>query len=96
MQEKKLQMNKHFTIRVFGQVQGVFFRASTQKEAKNLNITGFAKNEPDGSVYIEAEGDPKSLNKFLKWCQNGPHWAKVDKVNIEEKPIKSYSQFNIF
>ena len=51
-------MIKHFDITVQGKVQGVWFRDSTMKEAKRLGINGFVRNEPDGSVYVEAEGAP--------------------------------------
>jgi len=86
---------KHLTIKVSGQVQGINFRSETRKEAKNLDISGFAKNESDGSVLIEAEGTEKNLDKLVKWCQRGPLFAKVEKVEIEEKEITGYENFEI-
>jgi len=57
----------HFNIKIFGEVQGVFFRHSARLKAREIGITGFVKNEPDGAVYMEAEGDEKTLGQFLEW-----------------------------
>lgn len=85
---------KHLDIRIHGRVQGVFFRASAKEEADKLNVKGFAKNLPDGSVYIEAEGEEKSLNKFIKWCNKGSSLAKVEKVEISEDYLKKFKDFS--
>ncbi len=86
-------MKKHLNIKIYGQVQGVFFRISAKEQAEKLNITGFAQNKDDGSVYIEAEGDDSSLGKFLKWCKNGPDGATVEKLEITEGPVKNFTEF---
>jgi acylphosphatase len=88
-------MNKHFSIQVSGKVQGVFFRASTQEKAREFSVKGFVRNEPDGSVFIEAEGTAENLEKFISWCRQGPRSAKV--INCEIKPgeVKGYSTFVI-
>ncbi|MBI2039981.1 acylphosphatase [Candidatus Microgenomates bacterium] len=86
-------MLKHLNIRVYGRVQGVFFRVTAKEEAEKLGIKGFAKNEPDGSLYIEAEGEEKELNKFLRWCHDGPQAAKVDKIEISQGQLKNFSEF---
>lgn len=74
---------KHLEIKIYGQVQGVGFRASAQTKAKELRILIFAKNEPDGTVLIEAEGEEINLEKFLAWCKKGPLFARVEKVEFE-------------
>lgn len=84
---------KHLSIQIFGQVQGVFFRATAKEQADKLGIKGFAKNMPDGSVYIEAEGEKENLDKFLKWCQTGPSMARVEKVEVKEGILKNFSNF---
>ena len=76
----------HLNIRVFGRVQGVWFRRSAQLEAQRLGVSGSARNESDGSVYIEAEGSEEQLELFLKWCHRGPELAQVSR--IEEKSGK--------
>lgn len=86
---------KHYKIRVEGDVQGVFYRSSTKNIAKELGINGFAKNDADGSVYIEAEGDEKNLKKFLSWCEEGPDTAKVKNVEYQEGDIKKFETFEI-
>lgn len=86
---------KHLNINVYGLVQGVFFRASAKEEADKLNLTGFAKNMPDGSVYVEAEGEENNLEKLIKWCNKGPLMARVEKVEVSEGFLKNFSQFGI-
>jgi acylphosphatase len=88
-------MLKHYTIKVSGKVQGVFFRASTQVKAEELGVKGIVKNERDESVYIEAEAEEEILKQFVAWCQRGPERAKVVQCNIQEGPIKNYSGFKI-
>ncbi len=88
-------MLKSYSIHVTGRVQGVFFRASTKEAAIKYNIHGFVRNELDSTVYIEAEGEENDLEKFIEWCREGPELAKVVEVKLEEKPIKSFSDFII-
>lgn len=65
---------------VMGRVQGVFFRATTQREARRLALTGWVRNRPDGSVEVVAEGDDDTLRDFVGWVQRGPSSARVDRV----------------
>ena len=88
-------MRKHFAIKVGGVVQGVFFRASTKKKADELGIKGFVRNEPDGSVYIEAEGEEQALQAFIEWCQDGPPRAKVKECEVNEGKLQDFSGFTI-
>lgn len=89
-------MIKHLNIRIYGLVQGIFYRAAAKEEAEKFNITGFARNEPDGSVYIEAEGEEENLDKFISWCHIGPNMARVEKVKVEESPLKNFSEFEVY
>lgn len=57
---------KHLNIKIYGQVQGVFFRASAKEEAEKLGVKIFPRNETDGSVFIEAEGEEEKLKKFVQ------------------------------
>src|SRR5690606_37003782 len=63
---------KHWNITVRGQVQGVYFRATTKAVADQLGVKGFVINQSDGSVYIEAEGDDFALDSLLEFCYEGP------------------------
>lgn len=89
-------MVKHLNIKISGFVQGIFYRATAKEEAEKHNITGFARNESDGSVYIEAEGEEENLDKFISWCHKGPPLAKVEKVKTEEDSLKNFPSFNIY
>lgn len=88
-------MKKHFSIRITGRVQGVFFRASTKERAEAFNLTGLVRNEPDGSVYAEAEGEEENLKKFIEWCHRGPSGARVETFDLREGMVKNYSRFLI-
>jgi acylphosphatase len=88
-------MNKTVALKISGKVQNVGFRYSTRKQAQALNISGFTKNESDGSVYVEASGTAEDIEKFVLWCHHGPAWARVDKVQISEIPYQNYSGFDI-
>lgn len=87
-------MKKHLNIRITGKVQGVWFRDSTKAVANQLGITGFVRNEPDGSVYAEAEGVPLKLDQFLEWCHEGPERAGVENVEVQEsEALQGFSDF---
>jgi acylphosphatase len=66
---------------VRGRVQGVFFRASAQREAKRLGLTGWVKNRPDGGVEILAEGEEEGLKDLIAWANHGPTAARVERVD---------------
>ena len=78
-------MEKKFIIKVYGKVQGVWFRKSTQQKALALGLRGFCKNLEDGSVYIEAEGDLEKLFNFVNWCKKGPELAEVENIKMSEE-----------
>jgi acylphosphatase len=71
---------KQLQLMVRGRVQGVYFRASTQREARRLGLTGWVKNRADGSVEILAEGEEVSIRELYGWAQKGPGAARVDRV----------------
>ena len=80
---------------VKGLVQGVWFRASTQEEAKKLNITGWARNLPDGGVEVIACGTEEQLLQLHTWLQQGPPLAKVEEVKSEDLPFKEYDRCGV-
>ena len=87
--------NSQYNIKIFGAVQGVSFRYYTQEQAQKLNITGFVRNEPDDTVYIEAEGDDKALAQLTEWCKKGPSFGKVEKVEVRKGEVKNFKDFKI-
>jgi acylphosphatase len=88
-------MTQHITIIVSGKVQGVFYRAAAKEKADELGAKGFVRNEPNGSVYIEAEAEEEVLYKFVKWCNSGPTRAHVQHVEVIPGEVKGYSGFAI-
>jgi acylphosphatase len=70
-------------LRVRGLVQGVYFRASTRDEARRLHLTGWVRNEPDGSVTAVAEGPRAALEALVQWARQGPPNARVDHVDVQ-------------
>jgi acylphosphatase len=66
--------------RVYGRVQGVFFRASTAREAVGLGLSGHALNLPDGSVEVLACGAPGDIERLRQWLGDGPPMARVERV----------------
>ncbi|VAX31565.1 Acylphosphate phosphohydrolase, putative [hydrothermal vent metagenome] len=81
----------HIVVR--GRVQGVWFRGSAQSFACELGLTGWAKNCPDGTVEIHAEGAGVKLNEFIKWCETGPPLADVTGVDVTPVPAKEMEKF---
>lgn len=86
-------MPTHLTIRVHGRVQGVFYRQTAKAQALRLGLTGFARNDPDGTVHLEVEGDPSAIDRFLKWAEVGPPSARVDRVETKSGEVMGYHGF---
>lgn len=71
-------------LKIYGDVQGVSFRAQVYEIAKSLGLAGYVKNELDGTVKIIAEGDENALKKLVKECYNVIN-ARIEKVDVEWK-----------
>ena len=80
---------------VCGVVQGVFFRDSAQKLAQRLNLSGYAKNLPDGTVEIVACGSAGNIAKMSAWLGEGPPMATVDAIEERIVPNRQLSGFTI-
>jgi len=81
---------------IAGRVQGVWFRANTQKKAKTLDLKGWVKNRPDGRVEAVFEGEKEQIDHIIEWCKKGPSFARVDDVQIQwETPIGDFTTFTI-
>lgn len=74
--------NARVSLLISGRVQGVFFRLKTKEDAGKLGLTGWVKNNGDGSVEILAEGDKDKLEELIDWCKKGPQHAQVNKVAV--------------
>lgn len=85
----------HYDIRVYGKVQGVFYRANTMRMANQLGIFGWVKNQEDGSVLMAVEGNKNALDKLVTWCKQGPAYAQVTQVVYSEAPIQHFQNFRM-
>lgn len=74
-------MNECRRFIVHGRVQGVFFRAGTRERARELGLTGWVKNLPDGRVEARAHGPANALDTFHDWLRQGPPAAHVTRVD---------------
>ncbi len=80
---------------VHGHVQGVFYRANTQKVAEGLGLTGWVKNCSDGSVEIHAEGNQEKLEELIEWCRQGPAMASVSNIDLSRIESEGLRSFDI-
>ena len=81
--------------RVSGRVQGVFFRASTQQQARLLNVSGYAKNCFDGSVEVLVCGEEDNVLRLCEWLGTGPEFARVEHVDCSEHAFMDMNGFSI-
>ena len=72
---------------VTGRVQGVFYRAGMREQAERLEVTGWVRNEPDGSVRAHLEGSPAAISELLDWCASGTPSAQVDEVSTRRAEV---------
>lgn len=78
---------------VRGRVQGVWFRDSCREEAERLGVAGWARNLPDGSVEVVAEGGGDAVDALVAWCRAGPPQARVTDVEVRTEPPEGLSGF---
>lgn len=71
-------------VKIFGRVQGVFFRESMSREAQRLGITGWVRNCRDGTVEAVIQGTPAEVAAMIEWARVGPERAQVERVEIGE------------
>ena len=79
---------------VSGKVQGVFYRASTQRRAGELELTGHARNLSDGQVEVLASGSATALDALERWLWQGPPAAEVTAVSREGLPAQQLRGFH--
>lgn len=88
---------QHKHLKITGRVQGVGFRYFTTKKAEALNLNGWVKNMPDGSVEVVLSGDEELIEEMLQHLREGPRSARVDKIDDISTTGKSemYEGFNV-
>jgi acylphosphatase len=72
---------------VTGRVQGVFYRAAMREQAERLEVAGWVRNEPDGTVTAHLEGSPEAVAELLEWCAAGTPSARVDDVHNKSAEV---------
>jgi acylphosphatase len=73
---------------VSGRVQGVFFRATCARLAREARLGGYVRNRPDGSVEAAFEGADDAVDRMVEWCREGPELARVEEVEVvAEQPV---------
>lgn len=87
-------VRQKLNLKIFGDVQGVGFRYYTVELARDLGLSGWVKNDSDGSVELLAEGEEEKLQNLLSWAKKGPPLAKV--TNIESTFSEATNQFSSF
>ena len=93
---KKVEECIRVHLRIYGIVQGVFFRSTMRDVAVSLGVKGWVRILPDGSVEAVAEGPKEAVEKLVKWAHRGPPSAIVDRVEVEESECEGkYYDFRI-
>jgi len=80
---------------VSGRVQGVFFRATAQRKALELKISGWARNLPDGRVEVLACGDEANVKELQDWLWQGPPHARVTDVSVGVLELQRINGFSV-
>lgn len=75
-------MPEAIQVRVHGRVQAVGYREFCRRVAKSLDVTGWARNESDGTVVVYAEGSAEDLERFRERLKEGPRLARVDDLEV--------------
>ncbi len=80
---------------VHGRVQGVFYRASTRREAQDAGVAGWVRNAEDGTVHAHVEGAPEAVERMLAWMRRGPRHAQVDRVEVQVADPEGHAGFAV-
>ena len=82
-------------MRVHGDVQGVAFRDSTARRARQRGVAGWVANRPDGTVEAAFEGDADAVDSLVEFARTGPSMARVDRVEVSEEAPEGLSGFEV-
>ncbi|HEX8645616.1 MAG TPA: acylphosphatase [Thermoleophilaceae bacterium] len=80
---------------VHGEVQGVFFRDSTRREAERRGVAGWVANRPDGTVEAAFEGEPEAVEALVEFCRSGPPRARVERLEESEEEPRGDEGFRV-
>jgi acylphosphatase len=82
-------------VTVSGRVQGVFFRETARRRAESARLSGWVRNNPDGSVEAVFEGEPKAVERLVDWCREGPRGARVEWVDVASEEPQGIDGFAV-
>jgi acylphosphatase len=80
---------------VHGRVQGVFFRDTTRRRAESRGVAGWVTNRPDGAVEAVFEGEPEAVEAMVRFAEEGPRGAAVERIDVSEEEPESLNGFAI-
>jgi acylphosphatase len=80
---------------VSGMVQGVFYRSWAEDTARELGLSGWVRNLPDGRVEAVFEGQKSRVDRMVGLCRKGPPHAKVDKVEVRKERVRGFAGFQV-
>jgi acylphosphatase len=82
-------------VRVTGRVQGVFYRAWAQGEARELGISGWIRNCPDGTVEAQLSGEEHDVERMIERMRRGPSNARVEQLDVEDIDPENSGRFHL-
>jgi acylphosphatase len=82
-------------VRVHGRVQGVFFRDSCRSEARSRGVSGWVRNDAEGTVTAYFEGPLEAVQAMVEWCRSGPPHARVARVEVDDRPPGGVVDFEV-
>ncbi len=80
---------------IHGWVQGVYFRDTVRQRARATHVSGWARNNRDGTVEAVFEGEPAAVERLVTFCHEGPRGAEVDRVDVVTENPEGLSGFEI-
>jgi acylphosphatase len=82
-------------VRVYGRVQGVFFRQGAVNQARTLGVDGWVRNAPDGTVEAYIKGEQTAVEQMIGWMRRGPSNARVEDVSVQEAELEDLTGFSV-
>ncbi len=80
---------------VHGHVQGVFFRDTARRLAQRHGVSGWVRNNRDGTVEAVFEGEPEAVERLVDFCREGPRGARVERVEVREEQPEGVAAFSV-
>ena len=89
-------LTKRRRVVVHGFVQGVFFRDTVRRRADAAGVSGWVRNNRDGTVEAVLEGDDEAVERLVAFCRRGPRGAQVERIEVFEEEPEGLAGFRVF